>query len=543
MIKRCREKRLPLRKVAWADGGARRDRAAHRQWLEARWLVPAAGSDLVIVTPLPQSARRLAIEALEWWVATAGAFGRLVGQSVEGSRSVRPVRFVVVEEESAAHPLFPQGWMSLSHRQTVEVRFQRDRSVHLEADGMLAVVLAYFARRTAGATLHWVHPLGKARVVCTGDSGEAQAAQLIVATALWWRFAGFESIISTLTWFVEAAPKLLRQDIEAHPLIKKLAPKTVESLILEARLRQLWPLASFLDTAADAEEEVEGWCRELEAAYRQTDPPLSPTAPAPGGMIGTATTLQWPPSRSDRRSLEFHASYIAAMGREQAGAWLRIPGLSRHGLERFFALADGERTLAEMALRLSAEFGLEWEFAVDLLKRLVHDGKLVALERSLNPRTLLYFSYGSCMCRPSFRETIPKFELIGEAVLKDYRLGFTHRSTVRGGGVADIVPEPGSEVRGILYRVPRVDLPELDEREGVSFGHYQREWVGVEALGVRFDLVLTYTVVNKAPKDIRPSEEYAGLIIDGAKGMLSPKYVTELEMMLEELGVEPEIPL
>src|SRR5690606_41298841 len=79
------------------------------------------------------------------------------------------------------------------------------------------------------------------------------------------------------------------------------------------------------------------------------------------------------------------------------------------------------------------------------------------------------------MSRQSFRESVPRFELVGEAALKGFRLAFTHRSAVRAGGVADVVPEEGSEVRGILYRIAWSDLAELDEREGVDAARYQRE--------------------------------------------------------------------
>ena len=147
----------------------------------------------------------------------------------------------------------------------------------------------------------------------------------------------------------------------------------------------------------------------------------------------------------------------------------------------------------------------------------VKEGRLVPLERALTGRTLLYFSYGSCMSRQSFSREHSRFELVGEAALKGFRLAFTHRLAVRAGGVADVVPEEGSEVRGILYRIAWSDLAELDEREGVHAGRYQREWVEVEALGVRFSPVLTYTVVHSTGRS-PPSPEYAGLLADGAPG-------------------------
>ena len=45
--------------------------------------------------------------------------------------------------------------------------------------------------------------------------------------------------------------------------------------------------------------------------------------------------------------------------------------------------------------------------------------------------------------------------------------------------------------------------------------------------GVPYDDVLTYTVVNKAAREIPPSPEYAGLIVDGARGILADAYVAD----------------
>lgn len=537
----CRERGLPVRKTVWAGSGFRRDRAVPRLWLEARWLLSTSFSDLIASVSVPFHTRRAAALGLRWWLKVASAFDKVARLAKPKVHPRRSVRFLIGEEEPASQ-LFPPGWYNPSLTQRVEVFFPREGGVHLEAAGILAPVLAFFAERTTAAKARWVPPLGRVRIACTGPRGELAAAEVLLAAALWWRFADIDGVVTILGWFHQSAPGLIRQKSEEHPLRAVLAKEAVQSMVVEAFLQGLWPLAGLLGAGADAEEEVSGWCRELEAAWRQVNPPAIGRFGEIGDGLRAGGAWRWPPPLSERRSALPNGYYVAVISREQASAWPRLAGLSRGLSERLFALADGERTLAEMALRLSVEFGLEWESAVELLWRLTRDGKLVRLQRRLRPRTLLYFSYGSCMSRPSFRETIPKFELIGEAVLKGYRLGFTHRSAVRGGGVADIVPEQGGEVRGILYRISRAHLPELDEREGVSFGHYLREWVNVEALGVRFEPVLTYTVVNKAPKDIRPSDEYAGLILDGARGLLSPEYVACLEASLERLGVEPEIP-
>lgn len=157
--------------------------------------------------------------------------------------------------------------------------------------------------------------------------------------------------------------------------------------------------------------------------------------------------------------------------------------------------------------------------------------------------TILYFSYGSCMCRYSFRGTVPRYEMIGAARLSGYRLGYTLASIRRGGGAADIVEGPDHEVWGVLYRIPRKYLYRLDTREGVFQGRYERRWLRLQALGTAFEPVLTYSVINKAPDEIPPSDEYAGLIWDGAYGILGVEYCRRLLDQFDTFGVEPASPL
>lgn len=138
----------------------------------------------------------------------------------------------------------------------------------------------------------------------------------------------------------------------------------------------------------------------------------------------------------------------------------------------------------------------------------------------------LYFAYGSCMSLKDFKRTVPNPKLVGPATLYDYKLAFTKYAESRKGGVADIVPAKGEKVEGILYDIE--DFVELDKREGHPT-LYQRFLVNVVPFGETTPVeVSTYEVVKKDYEDLKPSQEYMDIIMDGS-GALSDEYQEALK--------------
>lgn len=83
---------------------------------------------------------------------------------------------------------------------------------------------------------------------------------------------------------------------------------------------------------------------------------------------------------------------------------------------------------------------------------------------------MLYFAYGSNMDPNQIRRRCPSARFVAIARLPDYELAFTIRSTRRRCAAADIVPAPGREVWGVLYRITaRRDIAFLDKAEGYQF--------------------------------------------------------------------------
>ncbi|MCS7032904.1 MAG: gamma-glutamylcyclotransferase [Phycisphaerae bacterium] len=162
-----------------------------------------------------------------------------------------------------------------------------------------------------------------------------------------------------------------------------------------------------------------------------------------------------------------------------------------------------------------------------------------------------YFAYGSNLnvravaqwCRhhgrrlPSLRDGKP-------GVLPNYRLCFPIYSELWGGGIADIVYDPGKSVYGALFDVTDAELKILDEKvgrkldaNGREVGVYRRLDVVVHPLG-RGEPVqaTTYQGVLVEKNHIPPSQFYMDLIIQGA-------YACGLSMMwiayLQSFSTQP----
>ncbi len=130
-----------------------------------------------------------------------------------------------------------------------------------------------------------------------------------------------------------------------------------------------------------------------------------------------------------------------------------------------------------------------------------------------------YFAYGSCMCpvdlKRSLGENTHSF-VVGPATLRGYRLGFRYYSAKRQCGALDILPDPCSEVQGVLYCLPWRLSHLLDQREGVQRGDYRHESIALEQGGQAYVGVRTYVVVQKTPLEIAPNDWYFNVVLRGA---------------------------
>ena len=88
-----------------------------------------------------------------------------------------------------------------------------------------------------------------------------------------------------------------------------------------------------------------------------------------------------------------------------------------------------------------------------------------------------YFAYGSNMHLGLMRFRCPDAEVVGNVRLEDYRLAFRGRAP--GNGVATVLPEKGSCVDGVLWKITEACEKNLDFYEGFP-NFYGKETIQVK---------------------------------------------------------------
>jgi gamma-glutamylcyclotransferase (GGCT)/AIG2-like uncharacterized protein YtfP len=157
---------------------------------------------------------------------------------------------------------------------------------------------------------------------------------------------------------------------------------------------------------------------------------------------------------------------------------------------------------------------------------------------------VLYFAYGSNLDFAQMRERCPSAQFLAKAMLPQHRLAFTRKSTARGCGVADAVPDPAHEVWGAVFSIAETDVAQLDKSEGFVPGRppsksaYLREERHVWRDGDKErPLLVSIYLANRQEDPPRPNAVYKKLIVDGAKSWhLPPTYIEQLE----KVAVLPE---
>jgi len=148
---------------------------------------------------------------------------------------------------------------------------------------------------------------------------------------------------------------------------------------------------------------------------------------------------------------------------------------------------------------------------------------------------MLYFAYGSNLDWNQMRRRCPSAKFVCVARLADHCLAFTRKSSCRGCGVADAVPQNGHEVWGVVYETPETEIGELDQAEGFKPGRtknaYVREQRHVLADGDEGKPMAVWVYfASRQKKPPPPSVGYKKLIVDGANFWHLPsEYIEELE--------------
>jgi len=169
-----------------------------------------------------------------------------------------------------------------------------------------------------------------------------------------------------------------------------------------------------------------------------------------------------------------------------------------------------------------------------------------------------YFAYGSNLnsravaewCR-HYGHRPPALKPGRPAVLDNYRCCFPIFSEYWGGGIADIVYDPGKYVSGVLFDLSDTDLKVLDQKvgrkidtAGKELGVYQRIEVKVAPLGKGEPVkAITYQGVNVERYHIPPTQHYMDQVIQGAYSFgLSMMWISYLQSFSTQTGRKPKPP-
>ncbi len=150
---------------------------------------------------------------------------------------------------------------------------------------------------------------------------------------------------------------------------------------------------------------------------------------------------------------------------------------------------------------------------------------------------VFYFAYGSNMNWEQMKLRCPSARFVNVACLPDHRFAITRQSRRRKCGTADVLPQRGSEVWGIVYEIAESDLAALD---GFEDG-YRREKRFVYASGDgHIPIEVLVYIAEKESDPPLPNAEYKRLIIEGAKHRRLPQ--PYLEMLEKIQATDSAIP-
>jgi gamma-glutamylcyclotransferase len=144
---------------------------------------------------------------------------------------------------------------------------------------------------------------------------------------------------------------------------------------------------------------------------------------------------------------------------------------------------------------------------------------------------VLYFAYGSNMDPERLRQRGVTPQSRRHALLDGFALQFNKSTSKNAGeGKANIAPEAGGRVEGIVYGVIEKEMKRIDDKEGVRSGDYLRAAVSVGLDdGSRVDALAYVAQPSRVRAGLKPTKDYLSHLLAGAD-LLSREYVERLRM-------------
>jgi len=138
---------------------------------------------------------------------------------------------------------------------------------------------------------------------------------------------------------------------------------------------------------------------------------------------------------------------------------------------------------------------------------------------------ILYFAYGSNMDLVQMSNRCERAATVSTAQLP------SHRFIINSRGVATVVPDRASTVRGLLWRISEEDQRSLDRHEGVVQGLYRKAFMRVNVSSGRKVRALVYVATDSTPGEARPG--YMEKIVSAAEECGLPQtYIDQLKPWL-----------
>jgi gamma-glutamylcyclotransferase (GGCT)/AIG2-like uncharacterized protein YtfP len=147
---------------------------------------------------------------------------------------------------------------------------------------------------------------------------------------------------------------------------------------------------------------------------------------------------------------------------------------------------------------------------------------------------MFYFAYGSNMNWLQMRRRCPSSRFVCTAQLPGYRFAIARHSRLRDCGTANIFPEAGSRVWGIVYEVSESDMAIMD---GFEDGYSRQRHL---VHNINNDPSMFEALVYIAPKEAGvplPNAEYKRLMLEGARFWRLPDDYCLMLDQLEAAGI------
>jgi|AP45_3_1055517.scaffolds.fasta_scaffold81290_2 gamma-glutamylcyclotransferase (GGCT)/AIG2-like uncharacterized protein YtfP len=144
-----------------------------------------------------------------------------------------------------------------------------------------------------------------------------------------------------------------------------------------------------------------------------------------------------------------------------------------------------------------------------------------------------YFAYGSNLDPYQKENRTGPIREAKRARLPNYRFAFNKIKNIEEKtGYANVMPDDGAEVWGIIFRCTKETLDQMDKYEGAP-KHYRKEIVSVFTdEGDKCEAVTYVAQDGKKEDGLKPTSDYLERIVDGARHYNLPsEYINEIEKL------------